>query len=110
MSLTDSNTKDKHNHKHILQINNSYAIEYYHIPRKRIKTSEIIIGDENDIIVRTPYDKPCNEVQNLMKTKKHWILRKQKEFNEQNKRVEVTRPTFSENTTLPYLGKTFQSI
>ena len=103
MSVTDSNAKDTH--KHVLQINNSYAIEYYHIPRKRIKTSEIIVGDENDIIVRTPFDKSCTEVQNLMKTKKYWILRKQKEFDEQNKRVEITKPTFSENSTLPYLGR-----
>ena len=66
-----------------------------------------MLGDEDDIIVRTPYDKPCNEVENLMKTKRHWILRKQKEFDEQNKRVEITRPTFSENSTLPYLGRNF---
>ena len=60
---------------------------------------------QHKIIVRTPYDKSCSEVQNLMKTKKYWILRKQKEFDEQNKRVEITKPTFSENSTLPYLGR-----
>ncbi len=92
-------------HKHTLRINNVTTLEYYHLPRKRVKTSEIIVGDDNEVIVRTPFNKPCIEVQNLMKTKRHWILKKKKEFLDQKDKIEIIAPKFVQDSTLPYLGK-----
>jgi Protein of unknown function DUF45 len=42
------------------------------------------------------------EIQKLVLDKATWILKKQKEYKETI--PEVTRPSFKENTTLPYLG------
>ena len=78
------------------------TIPYYVIKTRRIKTSEVIV-DENTITVRTPYNKDRTEIQKLVLDKAGWILKKQKEYKETTS--EITKPSFKENTTLPYLGK-----
>ena len=110
MSLLDVQLTNKTkivNHKHVLLSGSVVAIEYYHIPRKRVRTSEIIVDDDCKVTVRTPFNKPCAEVQNLIRTKRHWIIRKQKEFIEQKEKHEINKPSFTQDSTIPYLGKNY---
>ena len=78
------------------------TIAYHVIKTRRIKTSELIV-DADTITVRAPYDKDKREIQKLVLDKASWILKKQKEYKETTS--EITKPSFKENTTLPYLGK-----
>ena len=45
------------------------------------------------------------EIQRLVLDKARWILKKQKEYRETI--PEITKPSFKENTTLPYLGNNY---
>lgn len=80
------------------------TINYSVIKTKRRKTSEIIV-DKDLVEIRTPFDKPDQEIRNIVKGKANWILKKQKEYRELN--PEITKPTYEENSTLPYLGKNY---
>jgi predicted metal-dependent hydrolase len=80
------------------------VIEYYIVKTKRRKTSEIIV-DKDTIEVRAPRNKPDHEIQKIVQNKATWILKKQKEYREMNS--QISRPTFKENSTLPYLGKNY---
>src|SRR5215216_4742544 len=80
------------------------TIPYHVIKTRRIKTSEVIV-DADTITVRVPLDKDKTEIQKLVLDKARWILRKQKEYREAI--PEVTKPSFKENTTLPYLGNNY---
>ncbi|HKG87681.1 MAG TPA: YgjP-like metallopeptidase domain-containing protein [Nitrososphaeraceae archaeon] len=80
------------------------TIPYHIIKTRRIKTSEVIV-DADTITVRTPYNKDKKEIQRLVLDKASWILRKQKEYREIIQ--ELTKPSFKENTTLPYLGNNY---
>lgn len=55
--------------------------------------------------MRAPFGKDDREIQRLVLDKASWILKKQKEYRETI--PEVTRPSFKENTTLPYLGANY---
>ncbi|HZA70829.1 MAG TPA: SprT family zinc-dependent metalloprotease [Nitrososphaeraceae archaeon] len=79
-------------------------IPYQIIKTRRIKTSEVII-DANTVTVRTPYGKDNIEIQRLVLDKAKWIMRKQKEYREIV--PQITKPSFKENTNLPYLGKNY---
>lgn len=79
-------------------------IEYDIIKSKRIKTSEIIV-DENKILVRTPMNKSLEESRDLVKHKASWIIKKQLEYKNRQRSLEITSPTYTNNSTLPYLGK-----
>src|SRR5918994_7928868 len=83
------------------------TILYYIIKTRRIKTSELIV-DADTITVRTPYDKDKTEIQRLVLDKASWILKKQKEHRET--KPELIKPSFKENTTLPYFGKNYSLI
>ena len=83
------------------------TIPYYIIKTRRIKTSELIV-DADTITVRTPYDKDKTEIQRLVLDKASWILKKQKEHRET--KPELIKPSFKENTTLPYFGKNYPMI
>jgi predicted metal-dependent hydrolase len=83
------------------------TILYYIIKTRRIKTSELIV-DADTITVRTPYDKDKTEIQRLVLDKASWILKKQKEHRET--KPELIKPSFKENTTLPYFGKNYPMI
>jgi predicted metal-dependent hydrolase len=52
-----------------------------------------------------PYDKDNIEIQGLVLDKAKWIIRKQKEYREIV--PQITKPSFKENTNLPYLGKNY---
>jgi predicted metal-dependent hydrolase len=79
-------------------------INYSLVRSKRVKTCEIIINDENNVMIRSPYSKPIVEIENLIKHKVKWISRKQIEFKEKEHKVEIIKPTFVNNSTVPYMG------
>ena len=80
-------------------------IEYSVIRSKRVKTSEITVDDDK-VIIRTPFGKPLSEIEKIIEEKASWILKKQQE----HKKVipEIIKPTFEEESTLPYLGKNYR--
>ncbi|MDQ6866625.1 MAG: M48 family metallopeptidase [Thermoproteota archaeon] len=80
------------------------TIEYSIINSRRIKTSEIIV-DADDVIVRTPFHKPVVEISDIVRKKANWILKKQLEYKNQN--PEIMKPTFQDNSMLPYSGKNY---
>ena len=80
------------------------TIPYQIIKTARIKTSEVIV-DADTITVRAPFGKDKLEIQRLVLDKASWILKKQKEYKETV--PEVAKPSFRENTTLPYLGANY---
>src|SRR5215208_3187858 len=83
------------------------TIPYHIIKTRRIKTSELIV-DADTITVRTPYNKDKAEIRRLILDKASWILKKQKERRET--KPELIKPSFKENTTLPYFGKNYPII
>jgi len=89
--------------KHELYYGTS-VIKYSVIKSRRIKTSELIV-DNNEILVRTPFDKPDHEIQKIIQNKAKWILKKQKEYRDMS--PEVLKPAFKDGSTLPYLGKNY---
>jgi predicted metal-dependent hydrolase len=76
-------------------------IDYSIVRSRRIKTSEIIVDGEN-VIIRTPYDKSIEEINDIIKTKATWIRTKQLEYKSAS--PEIVKPVFEEGSTLPYLG------
>jgi predicted metal-dependent hydrolase len=57
------------------------------------------------LILRTPYDKPIEEIREIIRGKAKWIRTKQSEYR--SARPEIVRPIFQEGSTLPYLGKNY---
>jgi predicted metal-dependent hydrolase len=84
------------------------TIPYSIIKTGRIKTSEVIVDADTTITVRTPLDKNKYEIQRIVLDKATWILQKQREFRESI--PDLIKPTFKENSTLPYLGKNYRLI
>jgi predicted metal-dependent hydrolase len=80
------------------------VIEYTVVKTRRRKTSEVIV-DKNTVEVRTPLDKPDHEIEQVVRNKAAWISNKQKEYREMD--LHIMKPTFGENSTLPYLGKDY---
>lgn len=78
------------------------SIDYYIKRSKRIKTSEVIV-DSDRIEIRTPLNKSLEDTRHMVRDKAEWILRKQEEFK--SLIPEIMKPTFEEDSTLPYLGK-----
>ena len=82
------------------------TIPYCIIKSGRIKTSELIV-DADTITVRAPFNKDKMDIQKIVLDKARWILKKQKEYRETI--PEITKPSFEENTPLPYLGKNYSA-
>src|SRR5690348_4778966 len=80
------------------------SIPYHIIKSKRVKTSEIIV-DADKVTIRTPLNKDLSEIRGIVSDKARWILKKQKEYRERS--LQITKPTFGEHSTLPYLGKNY---
>jgi predicted metal-dependent hydrolase len=80
------------------------TIDYLLVKSKRIKTSEIIV-DADKVTIRTPLNKDLSEIRGIVSNKASWILKKQKECRERI--LQITKPTFKENSTLLYLGKNY---
>ena len=82
----------------------SKTIEYNLIQSKRRKTCEVIV-DKDEIVIRALFDKSIKEIEGILNDKISWISQKLKRI--QNENPEITKPTFDEYTTLPYLGKNY---
>jgi predicted metal-dependent hydrolase len=89
--------------EHIFQYGTK-NIAYILLKSKRLKTSEVIVDDEK-IIVRSPYNKSHSEIEDLLRMKINWIIKKQREIKEQGSKVEIIRPSFENNSTVPFLGR-----
>ena len=61
--------------------------------------------DANTITVRAPLDKDKSEIQKLVLDKATWILKKQREYKDTIPHIK--KPSFKENSTLPYLGNNY---
>jgi len=70
----------------------------------RRKTSEIIV-DSDEIVIRVPFSKSDLEIKSLIKEKISWILMKQKEISAREKKIQISKPIYTKDSTLPYLGK-----
>ncbi len=81
------------------------TIEYILIKSKRRKTCEVIV-EKDEITIRAPFDKSLMEVESILNDKIKWISQKQKEI--QSEKPEVVKPSFEDDSTLPYLGKNFK--
>lgn len=78
------------------------SVEYILIQSKRRKTFEVTV-DRNEIVIRSPFDKSIKDIEQILNDKIKWISQKQREI--QTHRPEIIKPTFDDNTTLPYLGE-----
>ena len=74
---------------------------------RRSKTSEIIV-DSDEIVIRVPFSKPDREIGLLVKEKIRWILVKQKEMSDREKKIDIYQPVYTKDSTLPYLGKDYK--
>ncbi|HEX5185983.1 MAG TPA: SprT family zinc-dependent metalloprotease [Nitrososphaeraceae archaeon] len=80
-------------------------INYTLIRSKRRKTSDITV-DQNEIVLRVPFDKSKSDIENILLDKAKWISSKQKEFDQ--RKTEIIIPTFQDKSTLPYLGINYE--
>ena len=103
-SLVKLYSKNSESHSKHEYVHGTKRIEYFVFRTRRRKTSEIVV-DSDEIVVRVPYSKPITEIEALIKEKISWILRKQKDLLENEKKIEVLKPGYAEESTLPYLGK-----
>lgn len=77
--------------------------------RRRVKTSEVIVdADTATVTVRAPLKKDKSEIQKIVLVKASWILKKQREYREN--KPQLIKPTFKQNSTLPYLGKNYRLV
>ena len=80
-------------------------IDYSLVRSKRLKTSEVIV-DESGVVIRVPQDKPDLEIDNLIRRKGQWIIKKKQDYYDAKKQIK--KPTFQVGSTLPYLGKNYR--
>jgi len=66
--------------------------------------SEIIV-DSDEIVVTMPHSKPFIEIESLIKEKISWILPKQNEISDNEKKIEISKPVYQRSLTLPYRVK-----
>ena len=80
-------------------------ILYNLVRSKRQKTSELIIENENEITLRVPWDKPLEEIKEIIQKKIQWILKKQDEYRKTT--PEIKELSYLPSSTLPYLGNNY---
>ncbi len=80
----------------------SKTIPYTILKTKRRKTSQISV-DKDNVVVRTISSKSNDEIKHMVQQKAKWIFEKQDQFKKQ--KSAIVKPTFSKDTTVPYLGK-----
>ena len=90
--------------KQIFQYGNK-PVEYTLIQSKRRKTCEVMV-DKDEITIRSPFEKPIKEIEQILNDKIKWIFQKQKEI--QREKPQIIIPSFNTNTTLPYLGRNYE--
>ena len=62
--------------------------------------------DQDEIILRAPFDKSSTDIEKILLDKIKWISTKQKEFNQRT--LEIIKPTYENKSTLPYLGINYE--
>jgi hypothetical protein len=80
-------------------------ILYNLVRSKRQKTSELIIENENEITLRVPFDKPLEEIKDIIQKKIQWVLKKQDEYRKTT--PEINELSYLPSSTLPYLGNNY---
>jgi predicted metal-dependent hydrolase len=80
-------------------------VNYTLIKSKRRKTSEIIVDKNSNIILRVPFEKTTSEIEQILNDKIKWAIIKQKEY--QKEISDIIKPTYENNSTIPYLGKNY---
>jgi predicted metal-dependent hydrolase len=90
--------------KEIFQHGNNNIL-YNLVRSKRQKTSELIIENENEITLRVPFDKPLEEIKEIIQKKIHRILKKQDEYRKTTPEIEEL--SYLPSSTLPYLGNNY---
>ena len=58
-------------------------INYSIVRSRRRKTSEIIVDEEN-VIVRAPYEKSLEDINDIVRGKANWISTKQSEYRSES--------------------------
>ena len=89
----NSETMSKHEYIH-----GTRKLEYFVFRTRRSKTSEIIV-DSDEIVIRVPYSKPDTEIKSLIKEKISWILMKQKEISDSEKKIEISKPVYTKDSS-----------
>ncbi len=56
-------------------------------------------------MIRTPYNKPISEIQQIIQIKKGWIFKKHLEFKKRTSEIPIF--TYKSGTKLPYLGQNY---
>lgn len=80
-------------------------VDYTLIRSKRRKTYDLTVN-RGEIIIRAPFDKSLSDIENILLDKVKWISSKQKDFNKG--RLEILKPIYQNNSTLPYLGVNYE--
>ena len=57
-------------------------------------------------MLRVPFEKTTEEIGKILNDKIKWAITKQKEYQQEIK--EIVKPTFENNSTLPYMGKNYE--
>jgi predicted metal-dependent hydrolase len=83
----------------------SNNILYNLVRSKRQKTSELIIENENEITLRVPFDKPLEEIKEIIQKKIQWILKKQDDYRKT--KPQINELSYLSSSTLPYLGNNY---
>jgi len=101
VKLCSKNSKTMSKHVYLY---GTKRIEYFVFRTRRSKTSEIIV-DSDEIVIRVPDSKPDQEIESLLNQKISWILKKQREIQQGERKIEISKPLYTKDSTLPYLGK-----
>jgi len=104
--ISKSYSSDSITHK-IFEYGTDKKIPFNLVRSKRRKTSELIIENENEITLRVPFDKPMEEITELIHKKIHWILKKQEELKRIKPEIKEYY-SYLPYSTLPYLGNNYE--
>lgn len=102
---SDDGSREQEYSKQSFQYGN-ISIAYSLVKSKRRKTCEVIVDKNSEIILRVPFDKTSDEIDKILNDKIKWAITKQKEYHDEIK--EIIKPTYENNSTLPYLGKNYE--
>ncbi|MGB9169465.1 MAG: SprT family zinc-dependent metalloprotease [Nitrososphaeraceae archaeon] len=92
--------------KEIFEHGPDKKIPFTLIRSKRRKTSELIIEDEKEITLRVPFDKPMEEIKEIIQRKIQWIFKKQEEYKRNKSEIKVY--SYLPHSSLPYLGNNYE--
>lgn len=105
INSSDNGSREQEYSKQSFQYGNR-SVEYTLVKSKRRKTCEIIVDKNSEIILRVPFDKTSDEIDKILNNKIKWAITKQKEYHDETK--EIIKPTYENDSTLPYLGKNYE--